>query len=236
MLPRPVRVAAFFLGVSVIAVSTGSFAQDRGRPGAGLRQQPAQQHHLPRWPAQRHLRPWRARDGVPCGSRATTPSNDPAWAPRIAAPPRPAAPRVAGPRPEIQRAAPPQRPAMTRHPEPRIAAPSRPSTSPPGAARPSRKEQIETRAQQREQRVQQRQQMVQERQRNMLSRQTHAAEPHRSLTTARAAIAVAKAGRSPGATRAGTIAADTEPSSPARTTPAARRSGTPAAAGTAAVG
>jgi hypothetical protein len=60
---------------------------------------------------------------------------------------------------------------MTR-PEPRIAAPSRPGTSPDVGARPSRKEQIETRAQQREQRVQQRQQMVQERQRDMLSRQS----------------------------------------------------------------
>ncbi|WP_235782842.1 Spy/CpxP family protein refolding chaperone [Bradyrhizobium murdochi] len=60
---------------------------------------------------------------------------------------------------------------MTR-PEPRIAAPSRPGASPVVGARPSRQEQIETRAQQREQRLQQRQQMVQERQRNMLSRQS----------------------------------------------------------------
>ncbi|WP_245319771.1 Spy/CpxP family protein refolding chaperone [Bradyrhizobium sp. LMTR 3] len=67
---------------------------------------------------------------------------------------------------------------MTR-PEPRIAAPSRPSTSPAVGARPSRQEQIETRAQQREQRLQQREQriqerrqVVQERQRDMLSRQS----------------------------------------------------------------
>jgi hypothetical protein len=60
---------------------------------------------------------------------------------------------------------------MTR-PEPRIAAPSRPGTSPDVGARPSRKEQIETRAQQREQRIQQRQQIVQERQRETLSRQS----------------------------------------------------------------
>jgi LTXXQ motif family protein len=61
---------------------------------------------------------------------------------------------------------------MTRHPEPRIATPSTPGAS--SAARPSRKEQIETRAQQREQRIQQRQQIVQERQRDMLSRQSTA--------------------------------------------------------------
>jgi hypothetical protein len=84
---------------------------------------------------------------------------------------RPAAPRIAGPRPEIHRAAPSQRPAMTR-PEPRIAAPSRPSPSPAAGGRASRQEQIETRAQQREQRIQQRQQIVQERQREMLSRQS----------------------------------------------------------------
>jgi hypothetical protein len=95
----------------------------------------------------------------------------PRAAPQIAAPPRAAAPRVAGPRPEIHRAAPSQRPAVTR-PEPRIAAPSRPSPSPAVGERPSRQEQIETRAQQREQRIQQRQQIVQERQREMLSRQS----------------------------------------------------------------
>lgn len=61
---------------------------------------------------------------------------------------------------------------MTRHPEPRIATPSSPGPSPAVGARPSRREQIETRAQQREQRIQQRQQMVQERQRDMLSRQS----------------------------------------------------------------
>jgi hypothetical protein len=61
---------------------------------------------------------------------------------------------------------------MTRHPEPRVAAPSSPGTSPAVGARPSRKEQIETRAQHREQRIQQRQQIVQERQRDMLSRQS----------------------------------------------------------------
>jgi len=92
--------------------------------------------------------------------------------PRIAAPSRPSAPHIAAPRPEIHRAAPPQRPAMTRHPEPRVAAPSSPGTSPAVGARPSRKEQIETRAQHREQRIQQRQQIVQERQRDTLSRQS----------------------------------------------------------------
>jgi hypothetical protein len=85
-----------------------------------------------------------------------------------------AAPRIAAPpRPEIHRAAPQQRPAMTTgRPEPRIAAPSSPRTSPVVGAGPSRKEQIETRAQQREHRIQQRQQIVQDRQRDMLSRQS----------------------------------------------------------------
>ena len=46
-------------------------------------------------------------------------------------------------------------------------------------------------------------------------------EPHRSLAASRAAIAVAKAGRSPGAARAGTVAADTEPPAPARAARAA---------------
>jgi len=68
--------------------------------------------------------------------------------------------------------APPQRPAVTGRPEPRIAAPSRPGTPSAAGARPSRQEQIETRAQQREQRIQQRQQIVQERQRDTLSRQS----------------------------------------------------------------
>src|SRR5437868_5909009 len=117
--------------------------------------------------------PAMARPAAPA-FRAAPPPQRPAMAPhmapRIAAPPRPAAPHIAGPRPEIHRAAPPQRPAMARRPEPRIAAPS--STSPAVGARPSRKEQIETRAQQREQRIQQRQQVVQERQRDMLSRQS----------------------------------------------------------------
>ena len=61
---------------------------------------------------------------------------------------------------------------MTRRPEPRIAAPPRPGRSPAEGARPSRTEQIETRAQQRAQRIEQRQQIGQERQRETLSRQS----------------------------------------------------------------
>ena len=141
---------------------------------ARLHRQPGQRDPHQLWPAQRRLRQWRdppRRRSVQLPRRSVQP-----WprmrAPRIVAPSRPAAPHIAAPRPEIHRAAPPQRPAMTRHPEPRIAAPSSPGTSPAASARPSRKEQIETRAQQREQRIQQRQQIVQERQRDMLSRQS----------------------------------------------------------------
>ncbi|WOH64547.1 Spy/CpxP family protein refolding chaperone [Bradyrhizobium sp. BWA-3-5] len=107
--------------------------------------------------------------------RAAPPMQRPAMAPhaapRIAAPSRPAAPRIVAPRPEIHRAAPPQRPAMARRPEPHIAAPSR-QGAPPPAARLSRGEQIETRAQQRAQRIEERRQVVQERQRGMLTRQS----------------------------------------------------------------
>ncbi|QHO74983.1 exonuclease VII large subunit [Bradyrhizobium sp. CCBAU 051011] len=197
MLPLGVRVAVFFLGVSAIALSTGSSAQQGrghgqgGGPGGGAAPAarpagppPAMARPVAPPPAMARpapppamarpaAPPAMARPAAPAFRAAPAPQR-PAMAPhhappRIAAPPRPAAPRVAGPRPEIQRAAPPQRPAMTRAPEPRIAAPSRPSASPGAEARPSRTEQIETRVQQR---IQQRQQMVQERQREVLSRQS----------------------------------------------------------------
>jgi hypothetical protein len=94
--------------------------------------------------------------------------------PHIAAPSRPAAPRVAGPRPEIRHgaAAPPQRAATAPRRTPHIATPSRPGTPPTLSARPSRQERVEQRAQQREQRMQQQQHAVQERQRDTLSRQS----------------------------------------------------------------
>ena len=127
MLSRGARIAAFFLGVSAIAVSTGSSAQQRKRQAqvARLRQQPDQRdHHLP-WPVQRRPPPAMARPAAPpamarpaapafrAAPAPQRPAMAPHAAPRIAAPPRPAAPRIAAPRPEIHRAAPPQRPAMT---------------------------------------------------------------------------------------------------------------------------
>jgi LTXXQ motif family protein len=183
MLPPGIRVAAFFLGVSAIAVSTGLSAQDRRGPGghAAPAARPAgpppamARPAAPPAMARPAAPPAMARPAAPA-FRAAPPPQRPAMAPhappRIAAPSRPSAPHIAAPRAEIHRAAPPQRPAMTRHPEPRIATPSGPGASPAASARPSRKEQIETRAQQREQRIQQRQQIVQERQRDMLSRQS----------------------------------------------------------------
>jgi LTXXQ motif family protein len=176
MLPRGIGLAAFLLGVSAIAVSTGSFAQQgRGHGPGGAVAPAARPAGPPPAMGRPAAPPAMARPAAPA-FRAAPPPQRPAMAPhappRIVAPSRPAAPHIAAPRPEIHRAAPPQRPAMTRHPEPRIAAPSSPGTSPAASARPSRKEQIETRAQQREQRIQQRQQIVQERQRDTLSRQS----------------------------------------------------------------
>jgi hypothetical protein len=94
--------------------------------------------------------------------------------PHIAAPSRPAAPRVAGPRPEFRHgaAAPPQRSAIAPRRMPHIAAQPRRGAPPALSARPSRQERIEQRAQQREQRIQQRRQAVQEPQRDILSRQS----------------------------------------------------------------
>jgi hypothetical protein len=183
MLPPGIRVAAFFLGVSAIAVSTGLSAQDRrglGGPAAPAARPAGPPPAMARPAAPPAMArpvapPAMARPAAPA-FRAAPPPQRPAMVPhappRIAAPSRPPAPHIAAPRPEIHRAAPPQRPAMTRHPEPRVATPSGPGASPAASARPSRKEQIETRAQQREQRIQQRQQIVQARQRDMLSRQS----------------------------------------------------------------
>ena len=66
MLPRRVRVAVFFLGVSAIAVSTGSSPKSeaaqggRGCANSTTSHGPSSSTTCPRWPAQRHLRPWRA--------------------------------------------------------------------------------------------------------------------------------------------------------------------------------
>jgi TolA-binding protein len=79
--------------------------------------------------------------------------------PQIAAPPRSAAPRVAGARPEFRRSEIHRGPAA---PAPHIAAPSRPGAAAASSARPSRIEQ----------RIQQRQQTAQERQRETVSRQS----------------------------------------------------------------
>ena len=60
---------------------------------------------------------------------------------------------------------------MARPERPHIAAPSRPSAPSVSSARPSRQQQIETRATQREQRIQQRQQALQQRQQGLQERQ-----------------------------------------------------------------
>jgi len=187
MLPRGVGFAAFFLGVSLIAASVGSSAQERkgpGPPAAAARPAappPAMARPAPPPAAARPAPPpAMARPAAPA-FRPAPPPQRPAMAPRpmphYAAPPRPAAPRVAGSRPDFRRpdvhrspAAPPQRPAMARRSTPHIASPSRPSAPPALSARPSRQARIEQRAQQREQHIQQRQQIVQQRQREMLSR------------------------------------------------------------------
>src|SRR6266566_2957130 len=142
---RPgVRFAGFLLSVSMIAVSTGSYAQHPGRAA-------------PAAPAARPAAP-------PAMARPAPP---PAMA-RSAPPPAMARPAA----PAFRPAPPPQRPAMAPRPTPHIAAPPRQATPPALSARPSRQERIEQRAQPREQRIQQRQQIVQERQREMLSRQS----------------------------------------------------------------
>jgi hypothetical protein len=183
MLSSGARIAAFLVGISAIAVSTGSSAQERrGFGGGGGPAAPAAPPAMARPAAPPAMARPVAPPAAPAIRAAPSPQRPamaPQAAPRIAAPPRPAAPRVVAPRPEIHRAAPPQRPAMARQPEPRITAPSRQGAPPVAGAVPSRREQIETRAQQREQRVQQREQHIQERrqaveqrQRDMLSRQS----------------------------------------------------------------
>ena len=107
--------------------------------------------------------PAMARPAAPA-FRAAPPPQRPAMAPhvapRIAAPLRPAAPRIVAPRPEIHRAAPP---TATGHvgtrPEPRIAAPSRPGRiAHGGRATVAKGTGRNAYASQREQRIQQRQQ------------------------------------------------------------------------------
>ncbi len=188
MLPRGVYFAAFFLGVFLIAASVGSSAQERKGPGPAAAARPAAPPPAMARPAppaamaRPAAPPAMARPAAPAFHPAPMPQR-PAMAPHptphFAAPPRPAASRVAGPRPDFRRpdvhrgpAAPPQHPAMARRSTPHIAAPSRPSAPPALSARPSRQARIEQRAQQREQQVQQRQQIVQQRQRETLSRQS----------------------------------------------------------------
>ncbi len=149
---RPgVRFAGFLLSVSMIAVSTGSYAQHPGRAA-------------PAAPAARPAAP-------PAMARPAPP---PAMA-RPAPPPAMARPAA----PAFRPAPPPQRPAMAPRPmphiaapqrpaAPRIAAPSRPSAPPSLRERPSQQERIG----QREQRIQQLQQTRQERQRDVPSRQS----------------------------------------------------------------
>src|SRR6266581_2102526 len=149
---RPgVRFAGFLLSVSMIAVSTGSYAQHPGRAA-------------PAAPAARPAAP-------PAMARPAPP---PAMA-RPAPPPAMARPAA----PAFRPAPPPQRPAMAPRPmphiaapqrpaAPRIAAPSRPSAPPSLRERPSQQERIG----QREQRIQQLQQTRQERQRDLPSRQS----------------------------------------------------------------
>ncbi len=163
MLPRVVRVASFFLGISALTVSTGSSAQEgrghgpvgAGAPAARPAAPPAMARPAgpPPSMARPAAPPAMARPAAPA-FRAAPPPQRPAMVPhappRIAAPPRPSAPHFAAPRPEIHRAAPPQRPAMTRHPEPRIAAPSGPGASPAASAR-----ERQTRIDRLQQRVQQ---------------------------------------------------------------------------------
>ena len=138
MLQPAVRLAAVFLGVSVITVSTGSSAQERGAPGGVRPRGRGRAAARPAGPPPGMARPaapppMTARPAAP-SFRAAPPSQRPAMvpqaAPRVAAPSRPAPPSVIAPGPEIHRAGPPQRPAMTRHPEPRIAAPSNPTYRP----------------------------------------------------------------------------------------------------------
>ena len=161
---RPgVRVAAFLLSVSMIAmiaVSTGSYAQHPGRAA-------------PAAPAARPAAPPAMARPAPPPAMAR-PAPPPAMA-RPAPPPAMARPAA----PAFRPAPPPQRPAMAPRPmphiaapprpsAPRIAAPSRPSAPPSLRERPSQQERIG----QREQRIQQLQQTRQERQRDVPSRQS----------------------------------------------------------------
>jgi hypothetical protein len=155
MRARGLRLTAFLLGVSVVAASVGSSAQEHRRPG-------------PPAAAARPAPPAMARPAAP--PAMARPAPPPAMA-------RPAAPA-------FHRAPPPQRPAMAPRPMPHIAAPPRPATpaiaapsrpsAPPtlSARPPSARPPQQERTGQREQGIEQRQQATQERQRDMPSRQS----------------------------------------------------------------
>src|SRR6185436_9854589 len=98
MLPRGIVLAAFFLGVSAIAVSTGSFAQQgRGHGPGGAAAPAARPAGPPPAMARPAAPPAMARPAAPA-SRAAPPPQRPAMAPhappRIVAPSRPAAPHI----------------------------------------------------------------------------------------------------------------------------------------------
>lgn len=161
MIAPGLRLAAFLLGVSVVAASVGSSAQEHRRPG------PPAAAARPAAPP-----PAMARPAPP--PAMARPAPPPAMA-RPAPPPTMARPAA----PAFRSAPPPQRPAMAPRPmpqiaapprpaTPRIAAPARPSALPSPSARPPQQE----RTGQREQHIQQRQQTTQERQREMPSRQS----------------------------------------------------------------
>jgi LTXXQ motif family protein len=158
MRARGLRLTAFLLGVSVVAASVSSFAQEHRRPGP------------PAAAARPAAPPAMARPAPP--PAMARPAPPPAMA-RPAAPafrpaPPPQRPAMA-PRPMPQIAAPP-RPAA-----PRMAAPSRPSAPPSPSARPPQQEQTG----QREQGIHQRQQTTQqELQRDMPSRQSVQRQEH----------------------------------------------------------
>src|SRR5216683_2077433 len=184
------RFTAFLLGVSMVAASVGSSAQELKRPGppaAAARPAappPAMARPAPPAAMARPAPPPAMARPAPPPAMAR-PAPPPAMArpaPQIAAPPGPATPPVAAPRPDRGPTPPPQQPAAAPRPPPQIAAPPSPSpppavsaspSAPPAAsARPPQQERIEQRVQQPEQRIQQLQQTTQERQRNTLPPQS----------------------------------------------------------------
>src|SRR5216683_5716181 len=167
------RFTAFLLGVSMVAASVGSSAQELKRPGppaAAARPAappPAMARPAPPAAMARPAPPPAMARPAPPPAMAR-PAPPPAMArpaPQIAAPPGPATPPVAAPRPDRGPTPPPQQPAAAPRPPPQIAAPPSPSpppavsaspSAPPAAsARPPQQERIEQRVQQPQQRVQQ---------------------------------------------------------------------------------